>query len=362
MKKLACVILLILPLIGEAKIWTVDNTPGSGADSSSLQGLIEVKASNGDTVILMPSHIGYGSLSLYKRIFLYSRGHSNNNIDRDRTALVSSIYFGNYGSASAAGSTIKGLRISSGLNINVNSIHVQNCYIGGSSYIYQSNALIEGCIFESIYYETPIYFNTSSNNNIIAHNYIIKKMTSSSVSGPQYSFVYLGNSSNLIINNILVELNNGGTITNGGFTFFQDSYAKIYNNILWSNVTGRTRFDTLNAGSVFKNNLTYSANSKPTNLSGTGNINDTMPQFEGGYNNSFLPLYRTSNDMRLKSTSPGVDAGTDSTDLGLYGGSYNFSITGNVPGVAVFDDFEVLNPIIKKGDVLKVRINARKPD
>lgn len=349
-------------MIGEAKIWTVDNTPGSGADSGSLQGLIDVKASNGDTVILMPSHIGYGSLNLYKRIFLYSRGHSNNNIDRDRSANVSSIYLGLSGGNSSAGSTIKGLRVSGGFNINVSNIHIQNCYIGGSNYVYQSNALIEGCVFENLYYETPIYFTTSSNNNIIAHCYFTKRLTSGTVSGPQYSFVYLGNSSNLIINNLFVELNNGGTFTNGGVTFFNDSYAKIYNNILWSNVSSRTRFDTLNAGSVFKNNLTYSANSRPTNISGTNNINDTMPQFEGGYNNSFLPVYRTSNDMRLKSTSPGVGAGTDSTDVGLYGGNYNFSITGNVPGVAIFDDFEVLNPIIKKGDTLKVRINARKPD
>lgn len=362
MKKLACIILLILPLIGEAKIWTVDNTPGSGADSSSLQGLIDQKATQGDTIILMPSHINYGSVSLYKKIFLYSRGHSNNNLDKDRSATISSLYFGASGGNSSAGSAVKGVKLTGGFNISVNNIHVQNCYVSGNSYVYQSNALIEGCVFDNIYYETPINFTTSSNNNIIAHNYFVKTMSSGTTSGPPYSFINSGNSSNLVINNLFAEMMNGGSLTNGGTTFFLSSYAKIYNNILWSNAAARTRFDTLNSGSAFKNNLTYSANTNPTNLSGTGNINDSMPLFEGGYTNSFLPIYRTSNDMRLKSTSAGVGAGTDSTDVGLYGGNYNFSITGNVPGVAIFDDFEVLNPIIKKGDVLKVRINARKPD
>jgi len=360
MKKTVWMIFLMLPLLANAKIWTVDNTPGAGADSTSLQGLIDRKASAGDTIIVMPSHISYGNITLTKKLFIYSRGHSNNNLDRDRSATILSLNFTLSGTTSA-GSSVKGLKINTGVTINVNNVHIQNCFIENNVYIFQSNALIEGCVFDqSPYYSINLY--STSNNNIIAHCYIFKHLTSGSVSGPTYPFIDGGNSTNLMINNLFVEIANGGTLTGGGSTLFKNSFAKIYNNIFWSNIAGRTRFDTLNSGSAFKNNLTYSEKNKPTNMAGTGNINDSMPLFEGGYNSSLLPIYRVSNDMRLKSTSPGRNAGTDSTDVGLYGGNYKYSIVGNVPGIAVFDDFEVLNPIIKKGGTLKVRINARKPE
>lgn len=366
MKKCAIVLLMLLPFMASAKIWTVDNTPGAGADSSSLQGLIDRKAAAGDTIIVMPSNISYGSVTLTRRFFIYSRGHSNNNLDRDRAATIANINFTTAGSGgsftTSAGSTIKGLRITSGFSISVNNIHIQNCYVESQINISQSNCVIEGCIIDpNILFS--INFGSSASNNIIAHCYFIKAVSSGSYSGPSLPFIEGGNSSNLLINNLFVEAVSGsGAVSNGGFTFFRNSFAKVYNNIFWSNVSGRTRFDTLNSGSAFRNNLTYSDRNRPNNISGTGNINDSMPQFEGGYNGTNLPIYRISNDMRLKSGSPGKNRGTDSTDVGLYGANYKFSIVGNVPGVAVFDDFQVLNPIIKKGGTLRVRINARKPE
>lgn len=367
MKKIAILVFILLPGAIFAKIWTVDNMPGSGADSTSLQGLIDKKASAGDTIILMPSNIGYGSLYLTKKLFIYSRGHSNNNLDKDRAAVVATATFTTAGSGgsftTSAGSTLKGVRLTGGFAISVNNIHIQNCYTSYACNINNgSNNIIEGCVFEQLPYYGFTFYN-SSNNNILAHNFFVKHVTSGSWSGASYTFIDEGNSSNLIINNLFVEAASGtATVSQGGFVFLKNSYAKVYNNIFWSNITGRSKFDTLNLGSAFKNNLTYSDKNKPANLPGTNNINDTMPQFEGGYNSSILPVYRTNNDFRLKSTSPGKNKGTDTTDIGLYGGSYNFSIVGNVPGVAIFDDFEVLNPIIKKGGTLRVRINARKPE
>ncbi|MBU6325200.1 MAG: hypothetical protein KJS92_06900 [Bacteroidetes bacterium] len=357
-------VIFLAPTVASARIWTVDNTPGSGADSSSLQGLIDQKAANGDTIIVMPSTVSYGGINLYKKLFIYSRGHSSNTIDKDRTAMINSIYTSYTGSTSSSGSAIKGLRILGQVSVYSNNIHFQNCFFDATVYLSSSNSLIEGCVFyQSIGFSLVfVVTSPSPSNNIVSHNYFAQILSSGWVSGPNYGFVESGNSTNLIINNIFAEMENGGTIAYGGLTYFRSSYAKIYNNILWSNVSKRARFDTLNYGSVFKNNLTYSHNSAVAKLPGTGNINDTMPVFEGGYSATNLPYYRTNADFRLKSTSPGKNAGTDSTDVGLYGGGYKFSIVGNVPGVAVFDDFEVLNPVIKKGTALKVRILARKPE
>lgn len=340
----------------DAKIWTVDNTPGSGADSFSIQGVMNI-ATAGDTIIVMPSITTYSDVTFNKRMVIYTRGHSSNNLDKDRRVFISSFNM----TANGNGSTVKGLIVDY-FYISGSNITVQNCYVSNFVNVGGSNNVILGCVFSSQNFSLNI--SDGAYNNIVSNCYFVNRVTSGSFSGPGNSgMIYGGNSSNLIKNCMFTEIINGGNVSGNGFPFFKYSFAKVYNCLLWSNHPSRSRFDTLNAGSVFKNNLTYSANNRPAALPGTGNINDTLPVFEGGYNSSSnLPFFRPGNDMRLSSSSPGKNKGTDSTDIGLYGGGFAFSFEGNVPGVAIFDDFEVMNPVVKKGGILKVKVTARKPD
>src|SRR5690606_13023201 len=108
----------------------------------------------------------------------------------------------------------------------------------------------------------------------------------------------------------------------------------------------------------YKNNLTFSVQNTPIAMSGTGNFNDTMLQFEGGYNAFVFPVYDVNNDMRLKNTSIGVGAGTDSRDIGLFGRGFKFSIEGNAVGVVDVQHFSVENPVLKRGEQLKIKIKA----
>jgi hypothetical protein len=347
--------MLVLAHKSEAKIWTVDNTPGSGADSTSVQGVINVASAN-DTIIIMPSITNYADISVTKKLYIYTRGHSSNNLDKDRRVYMSSINIATGGS----GSIIKGLS-SSYFYISGNNVNVQNCLAYVFLYIYSNNNVILGCVFTSTVFTLSI--SDGAYNNIISNCYFVNRITNGSYSGSSYGMLHGGNSSNLIKNCLFAEIISGGSVSGNGFVFFKESYAKVYNCLLWSNHPTRARFDTLNYGSIFKNNLTYSANSKVAALPGTGNLNDTLPVFVGGYNSSNnLPFFRPENNMRLSSSSPGKNKGTDSTDVGLYGGGYNFSFEGNVPGVAIFNDFEVMNPVVKKGGILKVKVSARKPD
>lgn len=343
----------------QSKIITVDNTPGAGANYSSLSNAITA-ASAGDTIILMPSYTSYGSISLSKRLLIYSRGYSNNNLSKDQRAEISSATF-NPGSEN---SVIKGLYMSSNAIISTDRITLQNNYINGIL-IGGGNNIIQGNVIAGRYSNAMIYFQNNTNacsNNLIINNYVVFEVNSGFNNGPSFQFVYQGNSSNLIANNAFVEIQSGtGTITNGGFNFFNLSFAQVYNNIMWSNVPSRRNFDATNSGSSFRNNLTYSARSRVDTLPGF-NYNDTFPIFEGGYDTTNLPVFRSTNNMRLKSTSPGYRGGTDSTDVGIYGRNFPFSFEGNVPGVAIFDDFQVLNPVLKKGDTLKVKISGRKPE
>lgn len=341
----------------DAKIWTVDNTPGSGADSTTIQGVINVANAN-DTIIVMPSITNYTDITVTKKLYIYTRGHSSNNIDKDRRVYLSSINITTGGS----GSVIKGL-MSYYVYFSGSNINFQNCMVLGSFTIYNNsnNNVVLGCVFTNTIFTFSI--NDGAYNNIISNCYFVTRITGGSYSGSSYGMLIGGNSSNLIKNCLFAEIISGGSVSGNGFVFFKESYAKVYNCLLWSNHPTRARFDTLNYGSIFKNNLTYSANSKVAALPGTGNLNDTLPVFVGGYNSSNnLPIFRPENNMRLTSSSPGKNKGTDSTDVGLYGGGYEFSFEGNVPGVAIFNDFEVMNPVVKKGGILKVKVSARKPD
>lgn len=344
--------LLLISFTAQAKIWTVDNSPGAGPDHTNLQTCINT-ANSGDTIIVMPSYTNYGGVILSKKVFLYSRGHSNNLLDKDKRAAVSHVTF-NTGSNQ---STVMGLLVTGYLLIYSHNNVIRNNWVQGSSSLIGNNNLLQGNVFTN--YNT-LGFNASAENNLILNN--VFNFSTSGGFGAGVYFIQGGNSSNLIANNFFAELMySGGNISSGGSFMFWNSYAKIYNNIIWSNVNGRAAFNLNNGGSVFKNNLTYSANTNPAPLPGN-NFNDTMPSFEGGYNNSTLPFFSTTADFRLKAGTVGTNAGTDSTDIGVYGQNYPFSTEGNVPGVAIFDDFEILNPVLKKGGTLKVRISARKPE
>lgn len=339
----------------DAKIWTVDNTPGAGADSTFLQGVINI-ASVGDTIIVMPSITAYGNISTSKKLYIYTRGHSSNNLDKDRRVYIPSVNL----TTGSVGFTIKGISMDY-LYLNSNNITVQNCQVNIGVYVYGNNNVLLGSVFAS----QNFFLNIADGayNNIVSNCFFVNRVTGGAYFGPSNPMITGGNSSNLIKNCMMAEIMNGGSVSGNGFAFIKDSYAKVYNCLFWSNHPSRSRFDTLNAGSVFKNNLTYSVNTKVAPLPGTGNINDTLPVFDGGYNSSNnLPFFRSNNNMRLSSNSPGKNKGTDSTDVGIYGGGYAFSFEGNVPGVAIFNDFEVMNPVLKKGGILKVKVTARKPD
>lgn len=358
-------VLLLLTLSQElsAKIWTVDNTPGSGADSTSLQGMIN-KASAGDTIIVMPSNTSYGGISFNKKLFIYSRSHNNNNLDKDRVVLLTFLTLSS-SSPNAAFSEIKGIFVNGSISISTDNVRISNCKFNAIS-IYGSNNLIDGCIIDpqQLQNSTLFFGGSSHSNNIIKNCYISNINSSFNNYSSNFAIISGGNSSNLIANCFIFERKRSNITDTFGFRFFDNSYVKVYNSILWSNLTQRTNsFEFGSLGCTFKNNITYSNGGNVDTLFGSNNINNTMPIFEGGYNNTNnQPLYDTKANFKLSSSSVGKNKGTDSTDIGLYGGNYNFSIIGEVPGVIIFDDFEILNPIIKKGGTLKVKVNARKPE
>jgi len=351
-------LLVFLPAFIFAKIHTVDNTPGNGAMFKSIGAAINA-ASSGDTIIVMPSVSKYDAMYLSKKLFIYSRHPFTGGVDPDRFPYTDRIIF----YSGSSGSKVSGFHLNpGGIEIDENNVELSYNYLV-ATYVRirgASNVKIANNIFiETKYHGTSIEINGS--NNIIRNNYFAT-VTGGNYAGGSNSFILNGNSTNSITNNLFSEtMTSGSNCTDGGFIFFKNCNAKIYNNIMWSNINGRTRFDTLSNG-TFANNITYSAKNKPTALSGSGNFNDTFPSFETTFSDSKPPYFNGNEDFRLKSGTVGKNGGTDSTDIGLYGANHLFSLLCKVPGVPIFEQFIVLTPSIKRGEKLKVKVIARKPE
>jgi hypothetical protein len=351
-RNLFVTICILLPLIGSAKIWSVDNTPASKADSFSLQGIINI-ASAGDTIILMPSYASYSSINVNKKLFIYSHGFSahlkNQNPDKRPILSTTTVASG------VNGVVLAGLIFEERLYFNGNSGKILNNHFRGSVYIQGSQNLLEGNLFTGFTFTSQLEL--SSSNLLIQNNYFSIRTGGANYSNG-YSMIKGGDSSSIIRNNLMVEVIDGGGISGGGVGFFQNSSAHIRNNILWSNVNSRRNFQAGNSGSVFQNNITYSANSQVDTLIGF-NYNDTMPKFEGGFNNTSLPYYSSSNDLRLKSSSIGKVGGSDNTDPGLYGRAYAYNMFGIPIWLAQFSDYTILNPKVKANQKIKVKIKIQ---
>lgn len=354
---------LLCPFILSATVLTVDNNPGSSAQYSSLQTAIN-SAAQGDSIIIMPSLSSYGSVTINRRLYIYSRGHANNSfkVDADKIPYTNNITF-NTGSS---GCVVEGIYCEGGMSLNENNITIRNCRFG-CYYITMNgtdNHLVEGSLFQAGCGDTRcIKANGNTDNCIFRNNVMFFALYSGSVNGPSYRFFEDLNSSNLITNCMFVYYVANSASVSSSFTYFHNCSAKFYNNILWTNEVNRTRMDTLSTGATYKNNLTYSALTSLPNLPGTNNINDKDPQLEMNASSSNPPLgYPGNNNYRLKSTSPGKNKGLDSTDIGIYGGGYNFTNDGLTTGVPIFEEFTILNPVIKQGGTLKIKLVARKPE
>lgn len=355
---------LLLPTVTLGKIYTVDNTPGNGAMYNTIAAAVSA-ASSGDTIIVMPSSTKYDNVAMDKKLFIYSRSGFGGSFEPDRSAFTPSIQFW----AGSSGSKVSGFFLSPGsveigISGTVNNIEVSNCFLNATNVRFQngsSNVRFINNVFSEVRYHQYFIDFGNSSNNIVRNNYFVTVCSGSYASNGNSYFIG-GNSTNIITNNLICEsMLSGGSCSDGGFVFFRGTNAKIYNNIIWSNVNGRTSFDTLSGGN-FANNLTYSAKNKLPNLSGSGNMNDTFPSFETNFTDSKPPGVSSSDNFRLKSGTVGKNAGLDSTDVGLFGGGHTYSSKLLVTGVPIIDQFMVLTPVVKRGGKLKVKLIARKPE
>ncbi|CAN5498624.1 hypothetical protein BH23BAC1_BH23BAC1_24780 [soil metagenome] len=357
MKKLYFLSLLCILIVNvQAKVITVDNNEGAGADFSTLSEAIG-SASNGDSIYVQASSKDYGNVTLAKKIFLIGPGHypeSTGSIPA--SLLVITLQNG------SSGSLITGFqaqRIECSVWNTVEDIIIENNYFSvswymisgpfgdsadGDNWIIRGNIFVEpaGCGGCSIIDVNQSQFGNENWN--IANNIIISKPESTSTN----IFERL-NASTMVINNTIIHRNNEPIFKTG-------NNAMLKNNIIVSLSSTLTDITANCTSCTWENNLTYSPNATLGTLSGTGNINNTDPAFvdvPASYNWTY------DGDFNVKETSAAHNAGTDSKDLGAFGANYNFSKFGYPFDVPVIEEFRIENQLLNQGDKLRFSIKAR---
>ncbi|MGC8822999.1 MAG: hypothetical protein ACP5PZ_00165 [Bacteroidales bacterium] len=239
------------------------------------------------------------------------------------------------------GLSMYGISYASGDLGYIDNVTVKRCRIGGYVYVSGSNWSIVNNIINNV----TIYIGNFT-NLFVANNVFY-----------QGSFYNSNQASVYIINNLFLYYNSS-------YLFQTVSNANIYNNIFYANSV--TVYNSVN--NVFNNNLSYNTSNytlPPAGNSGTGNIQQTDPQF---VSQSSIPAPGSGTiavdnlkdfDWHLKGTSPGKNAGTDGTDLGIYGGSYPWSGFTGMPNLPVIENFYIKNPVTHKDSTLKIYIKAK---
>jgi len=323
---------VLLPTLGHASIWRVNNAPNNiyDADFQTINAAVQsVEVIAGDTLHIEASEDTYGDASITKRLVLIGTGfklganpgnpglQANSNM-----STVNAITLGDL----ADGSVICGLRFASsggGLILQaVENITVMRCFFDAYPLAFdgafsQSNITIKQCYFTGSIYEEDQGTAQSISlitiaNNIIGGNILFDD------AGDTFSAI-------VITNNIFT----GGNSAFRGTTF--------QNNVLYNSGTSVS----VGTDNSFLNNI--AAGTIAWDLADE-NVNQVV------MSNEFIGT--GSDDMRfqLQSGSNYDDHATDGGQVGIFGGPYPWKPSG-IPNIPTIYDLDVPATVLQGGQV-----------
>lgn len=311
---------------------TVDNSPGANADYADLQPAINFASAN-DIIYVHASETSYGEVTINKPLYIIGFGHSN----PDKNTYLDGIILTN----GSDGSYISGLNINGDI-ITSNTIIINDL-------IFENNSIHD------------IEFNGLGANNVLIRGNVIRRIGTSG--NDDYT-------NTLITNNVIAS---GGTsgiflknhesiiIRNNIFLYATEVYNQnastgdiVVQNCIFYRISGPT-LDWNNNGVIFENCLTYNPNGATTPLVGTGNWDDTNPNFVYVDDDVWNPAF----DFHLQAGSVAIGAGVNGENLGIYDGMTpflfnNFGFTAGIPSVTITAITEQVAP----GDNIEVTIQS----
>ncbi|HLT53037.1 MAG TPA: hypothetical protein VKZ97_04080 [Flavobacteriaceae bacterium] len=337
-------------------IWTVDNRPGTTAQFSSLQAAIDA-AAEGDFIYIHPSPTSYDNVTINKEIHLRGIGHHPELANGEFAAVNAIMLFTNNTGITASGSSISGLAINffNDNNFgNISNVLIQNNRIASLTLSRPFNFIIQGNFFSS----TQANFirfatNVAHANNIISHNIFIRNANS------QIDAVVEGLVSSETFNNNIVIFNN--TPATNDLGLFENCTNPVVNNnifLITSNNTIATELKLLNSSINFQNCLTFAFGGQTLNtLNGTGNLNNTNPQFVNIGDTANM-AFTVSNNYKLNTGSPAIGAGSDGDDLGIFGQGFLFQMRGYPFDLPYPTSINITNAVVEAGGTLEVNFQA----
>jgi hypothetical protein len=322
---------LLTAIAAHAGTITLNNNNPSAGQYTSFSDA-QSAANAGDTILVQPSTINYGDISISKRLIIIGPGHNPSDKQNSQKAFFNIVNFSNVAASDGEfnGFEVYQVNVSAG---SMTGVKIKLCKI--TNYIYISNFyndswVIDGCVF------TKQADNNINGGGYPTANWIIQNCLFN-------GYVYSMTSAYTNINNC-VFINTDGT---SGIVSCTNVYA---NNCIFY----KASFPS--SGVSFSKCLSYLQSGSPTFPNGT-NYDNTDPQFvnvpASGANFSY------AYDFHLLSTSPVLNGGTDGTDIGLYGGNGDFDLNG-VPRNPYIKTFNVTGPTtINSGDPLNIYIKAK---
>lgn len=360
MKHLMLLMGIAVTYVVSANILVVDNTPGTGAPYQSLQGGINA-ASAGDTLMIQPSPISYGSVNLNKSLTLIGPGHF---LEAGKNATVGTITIQN----GSSNSTITGLHLATvdgGLFHSADNITISRNYFFSSTFVKSTygtsgtanNWVIEGNVMienTSCGGCTIIELRSSAFNAnwVIRNNIMITRAVNNNT-----RLLNNLNATTIFYHNIIIHRNPGyifgGSVGSWGS---QSNDLLLQNNIFW--VQDNTVDYLENCSNCqFVHNLSFSPGGTIDTMPGSTNLNNVDPQFvqiPGPTNAAFT----YDNDYHCMPGSPGATGASDGGMLGVYGGGYRFSNHGDPTGIPRILEMVLENVVIQQGNNATIRMKA----
>ena len=342
-----------------AAVFVVDNIPGNGAQYTTVTAAISA-ASAGDTIMIQPSPISYGSFTLSKHLVFIGPGHfaGTNNASFNTIILANG----------SSNTVLTGLKIERVEGANSAVVHnisivrntlesaavIQSTIWGSSS---ANNWTIEGnVIIEAPLCGGCVVINMTS--TILNTNWVFRNNIFVSRTGTNSTRLFNNmNATTQFVHNIVILRNDsymfGGPVGSWGQA---SNDVNIQNNIFWVQTTSidpKVNCNNCN----WSYNLLYSPAGALDTLPGTTNLNNVNPQFVKiqAPNNA---AFTYDSDYHCATGSPGATGASDNGMLGVYGGGYRFSNTGDPSGIPRIIEMLLENVVIQQGNNATIRVNA----
>jgi hypothetical protein len=355
-------LLLAAVSAGAQNYYVVNNQPGAEANYTSLQGAID-SVPAGSILLLQPSGIDYGNVSISKPLVIYGAGYflGENAPPAMQAKFISSRIKFIHLRPGASGTIVSGIHFTRFKNntdaaIQIDTaadISVSRCYFENFS------GLAQGSV--------PRFFNLMSTTNIIIRqNYF----ATSGSTGWNDALMYTagGNAGIQFLNNII----SGEGATNAFGNNGSDQVSFINNSFL-GNIGSH-----LNGNLFYNNIILYNPNAQPfffeqmsaasSNNVSNRNIfpNGAANRVNGSFNTDSLFIAGsmsgvTSTDgyFQLKPNTVAAAYGTDGKDCGAFGGAKSYLLSG-IPAIPHFYSVEVSQDATIQGGLkvhLKVKAN-----